>query len=332
MNTHLFSLIWASVLTMLGLAVFEIMSSLDNAVVNASILNKIRMPAARKFFVTWGMIFSVGLVRGILPFVIYYIPNAHLGFHKAMIGFWTGDPAVVDSVQQAAPYLLLAGGMFLSLLFLHWLIAEEKVIAFPFEDMLQKAGGAWFFAAAGALLVGVMYTVKTHVTDPNRAMNLMLSAAVGISVFFIADGFKEHAESIESRLLEDTSVGAAALSDWSKVLFLEVIDATFSTDGVVGAFAFTMMVPFILVGNGIGAYVVRRLTLGNMDRINSYELLKSGAMYSIGLLGAAMTLEGFGVHIPQWVSPVITFACVGTFFLLSIRANQSKVNAVATVA
>jgi hypothetical protein len=327
---HFASAASAAFLTMLGLALFEIVSSLDNAVVNANILNNVRDPKARRFFVTWGMICSVGIVRGLLPFIIYYIPNMHLGFHKAMVGFWTGDPAVVASVQSAAPYLVMAGGMFLTLLFLHWLIVEEKTTTFPFEDMLQKAGGAWFFAAAGALLVGIMYLIKTHVSDPQRGMNLMLAAAVGISIFFIADGFKEHAEVIESRLIEESDSAKAALSDWSKVLFLEVIDATFSTDGVVGAFAFTMVVPFILVGNGIGAYVVRRLTLGNVERLNNYEFLKNGAMYSIGLLGLTMTLEGFGIKLPFWVSPLITFACVGGFLLMSIRANSNKENAVST--
>jgi hypothetical protein len=323
--------IMVAVLTILGLAVFEIISSLDNAVVNASILNKISDPRARKFFVTWGMLFAVGAVRGVLPFIIYYIPNMHLGFHRAMIGFWSGDPTVVSSVTAAAPYLLMAGGMFLALLFLHWLIAEEKTIAFPFEDVFQRAGGAWFFAVAGSLLVGVLYIIRSTVVDPHQAMDLMLSAAIGISVFFIADGFKEHAEVMESRLLDEDHGTTQAMSDWSKVLFLEVIDATFSTDGVVGAFAFTMLVPFILVGNGIGAYVVRRLTLGNVERLNSYAYLKNGAMYSIGLLGLAMTLEGFGVHVPFWVSPSITFLCVGVFLWKSIAANTKKDNATVTI-
>lgn len=309
----------AGFLTIMGLCLFEVVSSLDNAIVNANILTTIRDPRARRFFVTWGMILAVGIVRGVLPFVIYFIPNVHLGLRRAMIGFWSGDPAVVASVQSVAPYLLMAGGMFLLLLFLHWLLVEDKVCSYPFEDTFQKAGGVWFFAIAGCLLVGILYLVKEQFTDPNRAMNAMLAASVGIAVFFIADGFKEHAEVVESRLMDDKS---SAMSDWSKVLFLEVIDATFSTDGVVGAFAFTMIVPFILLGNGLGAYVVRRLTLGNLDRLNQYQFLKNGAMYSIGLLGLAMTLEGFGVEIPFWVSPLITFACVGLFFWLSVRANR----------
>jgi hypothetical protein len=96
-----------------------------------------------------------------------------------------------------------------------------------------------------------------------------------------------------------------------------VIDATFSIDGVLGAFAFTLSVPLILIGNGLGAFVVRELTIGNIDRIKKYVFLKNGAMYSILFLGMIMLLDSFDFHIPSWVSPIITFSIVAFFFLKS---------------
>ena len=102
-------------------------------------------------------------------------------------------------------------------------------------------------------------------------------------------------------------------------MYLEVIDATFSIDGVIGAFAFTMAVPLILLGNGIGAFVVRELTLRNVEKIKNYRYLKNGAMYSILFLGTIMILDSFGIHIPFWVSPLITFGVVGFFLVKSIR-------------
>jgi uncharacterized protein len=86
-------------LTIVGLCMFEIVSSLDNAIVSAHILTKIKSLRARQFFVTWGMLIAVGLVRGLLPFIIYFLPNYRLGLHNAMMGLWTGDPAVVASVR-----------------------------------------------------------------------------------------------------------------------------------------------------------------------------------------------------------------------------------------
>ena len=97
------------------------------------------------------------------------------------------------------------------------------------------------------------------------------------------------------------------MSDVSKIAYLEVLDSTFSIDGVIGAFAFTFSVPLILLGNGLGAFVLRKLTISNIDRIKKYKYLKNGAMYSILFLGGIMILDGFGFHIPHWVSPVITF-------------------------
>ena len=107
------------------------------------------------------------------------------------------------------------------------------------------------------------------------------------------------------------------MRDWSKILYLEVIDATFSIDGVVGAFAFTLSVPLILIGNGIGAFVVRELTIRNIDRVKRYIYLKNGAMYSIFVLGTIMVLDSFGVHIPEWLSPVVTISVIGYFFYRS---------------
>lgn len=143
---------------------------------------------------------------------------------------------------------------------------------------------------------------------------MAFGAVVGSTAFFITHGFKENAEKNEKNLMR------AHLSDVSKILYLEVIDATFSIDGVLGAFAFTLSVPLILLGNGLGAIVVRQITVGNIERIKHYLYLKNGAMYSILFLGVIMLLDSFGFEIPSWVSPAVTFGVIGYFFLKSHRA------------
>jgi hypothetical protein len=138
-------------------------------------------------------------------------------------------------------------------------------------------------------------------------------AVIGSTAFFVVHGFRQNAEQAEQTMLH------ADMTDLSKVFYLEVIDATFSIDGVVGAFAFTMAVPLILIGNGLGALVVRELTVRNVDTIRKYLYLKNGAMYSIFFLGIIMLLDSFSINIPFWASPVITFAVVGFFFSKSLR-------------
>jgi hypothetical protein len=157
------------------------------------------------------------------------------------------------------------------------------------------------------LLAGIVW----FALDKNPLMGF--GAVMGSTAFFIVHGFRQNAEQAEHRMLH-----SAGMSDISKIFYLEVIDATFSIDGVIGAFAFTMAVPLIIIGNGIGAFVVRELTLRNVDNIKKYRYLKNGAMYSIVFLGIIMILDSFGIHIPFWVSPVITFGVVGFFLLKSV--------------
>ncbi len=109
------------------------------------------------------------------------------------------------------------------------------------------------------------------------------------------------------------------MSDLSKILYLEIIDMTFSIDGVLGAFAFTLAVPLILLGNGLGAIVVRWITVSNIDRIKKYALLKNGAMYSVLALGIVMLAQAFGVDVPEWVSPTITTLIIAYFVWRSFR-------------
>jgi len=292
-------------LTVLGLAVFETVSSVDNAIINADVLSGMGA-RARRWFLLWGMLFAVFIVRGLLPWVIVWLAIPQGGPIGAFLSAFSSEPRVVGAVEHAAPILLMGGGVFLVLLFLHWLFLEPKNFGLAGERFFASQG-AWFYAAASVFLaLTVWFALKV---DELAAF----SAVIGSTLFFITHGFKEHAEAQEKRLL------SRGLSDLSKVLYLEVIDMTFSIDGVLGAFAFTLSVPIIILGNGLGAVVVRQITVGNIERIRRLRFIKNGAMYSILVLGAIMIANGMGVHVPQWVSPASTLLIVGGFLALSLR-------------
>ncbi len=110
------------------------------------------------------------------------------------------------------------------------------------------------------------------------------------------------------------------MGDFSKFVYLEVLDMTFSFDGVIGAFAFTINLILILIGIGIGAIVVRELTIKGIDTIAKYKYLKNGALTSIGFLGLFMIVEAFNVELPSILPIVITFALIGLAFYMSRRA------------
>lgn len=290
-------------LTVLGLVLFESITSIDNAVINAEVLHKMS-ERARRWFLTFGIVIAVFVVRGALPLLIVWAANPQLGPDGAFFATFSSDPAVAAAVEQSSPILLAGGGVFLVFLFFHWLFLEPKSFGLHPERFFQKQG-AWFYAVVSVLLTLIVWFAMGQ----NQLM--AFGAVVGSTAFFITHGFKQNAEQHESQLL---SGGSANMGDWSKILYLEVIDSTFSVDGVIGAFAFTLSVPLILLGNGLGALVVRELTIRNIETVKKYVYLKNGAMYSIFLLGIIMLLDAFGAHIPAYVSPVLTFGCIGYFF------------------
>ncbi|MEI6221567.1 MAG: DUF475 domain-containing protein [bacterium] len=298
------------ILAVLGLSLFEIINSVDNAIINAEVLHTMK-PKARKWFLTWGIVIAVFVVRGLLPLLIVWATNPSLGPWGAFTATFSNDPHIKESIEAAAPILLMGGGTFLVFLFFHWLFLEDKNYGLKGEKFFHSQG-IWFYAVASILLAGLAGFAMT------RSGTLEFAAVLGSTVFFITHGFKQQAEAAEKKLLN------TGMSDWSKIMYLEAIDASFSIDSVLGSFAFTLSVPLILIGNGIGAIVLRQLTVSNIEKVKQYPYLKNGAMYSILVLGTIMILDAFGFHIPEWLSPIATFGIIGFFFWKSINAKTSN--------
>jgi uncharacterized protein len=288
-----------------GLALFEVISSVDNAIINAHVL-KTLPERFKKFFLTIGLLLAVVVVRGALPFLIVWLANPSFSFLQ-VIGFvFHPTPEINAYIEKSQALLLLAGGVYLFLVFLNWLFMEEKKYAFLVEEFVHKQS-VWFYAFASLFFTMVIYfSVKVNPL-------LALSAAIGSMAFFITDGFKKNAEEKEKQMLSGN------MSAWSKILYLEILDATFSIDGVIGAFAFTISVPLIFLGNGLGAYIVREFTIKGTNIISKFAYLKNGAMYSIGSLGAIMVLEAFGKNFPFWLAPLNTLLLLVVFLGLSVK-------------
>ncbi|MFA5831528.1 MAG: DUF475 domain-containing protein [Candidatus Paceibacterota bacterium] len=299
------------ILIVLGLALFEGISSFDNAIINADVLQTVGKKA-RGWFLTWGLFFGVFVVRGVLPWLILWLATPGVGALDTILAMFSTNTNAKDAIEAAAPVLLAGGGIFLLFLFLHWLFVEPKNYGLPGEKFFH-ANGLWFYAVVSIMLSGLVWFAIQ--IDPIMAFG----AVVGSSAFFITHGFKQQAEKGEEELLKKKG----SLSDISKIVYLEVIDATFSIDGVLGAFAFTFSVPLILLGNGFGALIVRYFTINNIDNVKKYIYLKNGAMYSVLFLGLIMISEAFGIHVPPWLAPITTFGSIGWFFLKSKKVLSS---------
>jgi hypothetical protein len=295
--------IFSILLVVFGLIAFESISSIDNAIINADVLSTMQ-ERFRRIFLTWGLIFGVFAIRFILPWLIIWVATPSLGPIDALLATFSNDPAVAHAIEASAPVLLIGGGVFLVFLFFDWLFLQPKNFGLAGEKFIQRQG-VWFFAVVAVILTLVVWLAI------NRNPIMAFSAVLGSTAFFIVHGFRQNAELREKELM------TSSLPDLSKLLYLEIIDATFSIDGVLGAFAFTLSVPLILIGNGIGALIVRQLTVSNIARIKRYVYLKNGAMYSILFLGMFMIIESLGGEMPTWIAPIATFTIIGYFFLKS---------------
>jgi hypothetical protein len=288
----------------IGLVVFEVVNSVDNAVVNASILQTMSV-LWRKRFLLIGIITSVFLVRFLLPLLIVWISVPTMSPSDIFLAFSGQSPIAANAIELQKPIILMFGGVFLLYLYLHWLFLEKKEPLF-IERFLKQKHGVWFFGFAAILLVLIMYLSRANPL-------VMLAAAIGSATFFILYGLKETAESSERKMI----AGSSGISDISKFVYLEVLDTTFSFDGVVGAFAFTINLLLILIGLGIGAIVVRELTIKGIDTIGKYKYLKNGALTSIGFLGLFMLVESFGIELPSYIPTIVTFVVIGIAFYKS---------------
>jgi hypothetical protein len=294
------------ILIVAGLIVFEVVNSVDNAIVNASVLKTMSL-IWRKRFLLIGIFTSVFLVRFILPLIIVWISVPGISGSDLFLAFTGQSEVAAQAIEAQKPLILMFGGVFLIFLYFHWLFLEKKEPLF-IERFLKEKHGVWFFAFAAIILVIIMYLARAD-------SMVMLAAAIGSATFFILYGLKQTAEESERNLV----AGAGSMSDASKFLYLEVLDMTFSFDGVIGAFAFTINLIMILIGIGIGALVVRELTIRGIDTISKYCYLKNGALTSIGFLGLFMIIEAFGIELPSVIPIIITFTLVGLAFYLSKR-------------
>jgi hypothetical protein len=164
-------------ITVTGLCLFETINSIDNAVINAEVLSTMSKKG-RRWFLIWGLLFAVVVVRGLLPWLIVWMATPALGPIGAFTATFSNDPQVKKAVEGAAPMLLAGGGTFLVFLFFHWLFLEPKKYGLKGERFIHSQG-IWFFAVVSIILtIIVWFALKID--------SLMaFGAVVGSTVFFI---------------------------------------------------------------------------------------------------------------------------------------------------
>ena len=299
------------------LSVLEVSLSFDNAVVNAHVL-KDMTPLWRHRFLTWGMLIAVFGMRLVFPLAIVGIVAAVNPWDALVLA--ATNPAEYARIMQSVHVPVAGfGGAFLLMVALKYFFDVNKDVHWIhlIEAPLSKLGRLYASELAVALLI--IYAISKGL-QPEDSMSFLVSGIFGLITFIGVDGISavlegpEHTEEKKNASISDLHRASAGM-----FLYLEVLDASFSFDGVVGAFAITNNLFIIAIGLGIGAMFVRSLTILLVEKgtLTQYKYLEHGAFYAIGALAAIMFVNTF-YHIPEVVTGLIGAAFIGLSLWSSI--------------
>ncbi len=290
------------------LVVLEITLSFDNAVVNARVLQKMN-PLWQHRFLTWGIFIAVFLTRVVLPVLIVAASVAMSPLVIASIALF--DPAQYAELLHGAEHIIASfGGMFLTMVGLKYFFDEAKEVHWIHH--IERHFARWGSIEALEIAIALSLLTGIALFLPADSTGIFFAGIIAIVLFIIVQGI---ANSF------DISTNSVAASGLALFVYLNVLDAAFSLDSVVGAFALSTSIPIIIVGLGIGAYFVRMLTLymvhnGTLSRIMYIE---HGAHWAIlGLAGAMFA--GMFVHVPEPIIGLVGLLFVGGAYISSIRS------------
>lgn len=314
------------------LGVLEVSLSFDNAVVNATVLRD--MDAVwRRRFLTWGILIAVFGMRIVFPLAIVAIA-AKMGPIDAII-MAANDPVRYEQIITGAHVGISGfGGAFLAMVGLTFFLDEDKdlhwisVIERPFADLSRISG-----LAIGIVLMA-LYGMSRLIA-PEEAMTFLVSGIFGLVTYIAVQSIgalleQEGQEENDGPGIGQAATGAVVKSGLAGFLYLEVLDASFSFDGVIGAFALSNNLFIIALGLGIGAMFVRSMTVMLVDKgtLAEYRYLEHGAFYAIVALAAIMLLS-VRFEIPETVTGLIGAALIGIAFYDSLRNNRKDATLVA---
>jgi hypothetical protein len=315
------------------LAVLEISLSFDNAVVNATVLQKMN-PYWQRIFLTVGVLIAVFGMRLLFPLIVVTIAG-HISPVHAIDLALHHPHEYAAKLTQAHPAIGAFGGIFLLMIFLDFLFEDQEIKWLePIERQLAKIGK---LDQASAIIALVFLIIAASTFAHNDAVQVLLSGASGLATYLAVNSLSTLFEAEEEAVVGDESAAAHSEGAEPQVrvpknlarlglftfLYLEVLDASFSFDGVVGAFAITDMIFVIALGLGIGACYIRALTvyLVRKGTLAEYVYLEHGAHWAIGSL-AFLLFVTIRVKVPDLVTGLIGVGFIGAALISSILRNR----------
>lgn len=304
------------------LAVLEISLSFDNAVVNASVLNRMT-EIWRRRFLTWGILLAVFGMRMILPLVIVAV-LAHIGPIDALMMAIQNPNDYAKLMLSIHESVAAFGGTFLFMVGIAYFLDYEKEEHWLhiIEAPLAKLGKVESMQVVVAL--AVVLTLTLYV-EPAKQIGFLISGVAGVITFLLVDGLGALLGDTPADGSEPKSLSDAHRASLGMFVYLEILDASFSFDGVIGAFALTHSLFLISIGLGIGAMFVRSITIVLVDKgtLSQYKYLEHGAFWAILSL-AALMYTGVFYHIPEVLTGLCGAAFIGASVWASIRSAKKE--------
>jgi len=303
------------------LCILEVTFSFDNAVINSRILSRMSK-LWQTIFLTIGIFIAVFLVRFALPILIVQLATG-IPFGEVITMAFNDPERYGEEVHKAGPVIEAFGGTFLLMLGISYFLDHEKVVHWlrPIERQLARAGRIRyikliFMACVAALLY---LTVESELQD-----TVLVSSILGIVLQF---GLHSLSVLFEKRFNSVNKAGhLVGWAAFASFMYLEVLDASFSFDGVIGAFALTSSVLLIVTGLGVGAFWVRSLTIYLMraGTLAKYRYLEHGAHWAILALGVLMLIKLYHVELPEAVTGSLGLVFIMTAVVTSILEKRSQ--------
>jgi len=301
------------------LGILEVSLSFDNAVVNASVLRHWN-EFWRKLFLTVGILVAVFGMRLLFPLVIVSVATG-LG----LVDVWhmaINTPAeYARQLTGRHAEVAAFGGAFLLLVFLNFLFDDEKEL--HWLGWIERKVGQYGTEGLAILLTLGAVFLAMNLMPEARQRSVLVAGVVGVLVYVGVDWFsglleEDDAEPGLGKMISQGSIGG--------FIYLEVLDASFSFDGVIGAFAITNDVVIIMLGLAIGAMFVRSLTvfLVHKGTLEEFVYLEHGAHYAIGILALIM-FASVHYEIPEWFTGLSGVAFILVSLWSSIRYRKQQV-------
>ncbi|MBR4597120.1 MAG: DUF475 domain-containing protein [Opitutales bacterium] len=306
----------AFMFTAFAISLLEVAISFDNAVVNAHKLEKMDKIWRRRFL-TWGIFVAVFGMRFLFPLLIVAI-FAHLSIFSVIKIAFANPDEYVKHLHETHAAIVSFGGMFLLMLFLKFFIDGKKEIHWIgfLERGVKKLSRVKFISEIVA--AAVLGTLVYFLPESEREV-CAVSGAVGVALFLAIDFI---AHFLESRHIGEGAAKLTGTAGFAMFMYLELIDASFSLDGVLGAFAFTKDIVVIIVGLGVGAMFVRSLTLVLVEKqtLSKLKYLTNGAYWAIGALSLVM-LRSAVEEVPEAIAAGLSIGVIAISLVHSILEN-----------